>query len=402
MSDKSPRPTAKQCSEEELLRARAASRRDFVKGVAAAGLVLPMSACRADGGGGSSTTSTGTGQGSGSSGDGGDGGDGTGQTDSSGTGPGTTGEGTGGTQTTAPGTDSTSSTADGKSRVYVIATEDRMTGMADLLAMAGLGFASGRSVVLKPNFNSANAFPASTHDDTIRAVVQGLRDAGAGSMRLAESSGPSGTANVIAQKGTLALCDELGIEFVNIDELPDTEWETFDFGGMTWPDGLAIPRMFRGPDAVVLMPCCKTHAYGGHFTLSLKLAVGLTPRSRRNEMHNAPTIRSWIADINYGFDADLVVMDALSAFITGGPDSGTLAEPGLLLASSDRIAMDAVAVAVLHRAGADLLQSSAIFEHEQIARAVQLGLGATSSDEIELLGNDQTVIDELRGILDMG
>jgi len=277
-----------------------------------------------------------------------------------------------------------------------------MGGMVDLLAMAGLGFAAGRSVVMKPNFNSANPFPASTHDDTIRAVAQGLRNAGAGSMRLAESSGPSGTANVIAQKGTLALCEELGIEFVSIDELPDPEWETFDFGGMTWPGGLAIPKLFRGPDAVVLLPCCKTHAYGGHFTLSLKLAVGLTPRSRRNEMHNANNIRSWIADINYGFATDLVIMDALSAFITGGPDSGTQADPGLLLASSDRVAIDAVAVAVLHRAGADLLQSSKIFEQEQIARAVQLGLGATSPDEIELLGNDQTVISELRSILDMG
>jgi uncharacterized protein (DUF362 family) len=402
MSDKSPPPKTETKDDGKQGSAPAASRREFVKGVAAAGLTLPLAACRADGGGGSGTSSPDSGTQGGGSGDGDGGSDGTGQTGSPGTGPGTTGDGGGTTQTATSGTDSTSSTSDGKSRVYVVSTDDRMGGFADLLAMAGLGFAAGRSVVLKPNFNSANAFPASTHDDTIRAVVNGLRDAGAGSMRLAESSGPSGTASVVAQKGTLALCDELGIEFVNIDELPDSEWETFDFGGMTWPGGLAIPRLFRGPDAVVLMPCCKTHAYGGNFTLSLKLAVGLTPRSRRNEMHNADTIRSWIADINYGFGTDLVVMDALSAFITGGPDSGTLAQPGLLLASSDRVAIDAVAVAVLHRAGADLLQSSTIFEQDQIARGVQLGLGATSPDEIELLGNDQTVLDELRSILDMG
>lgn len=300
--------------------------------------------------------------------------------------------------------DSDSDTSvDKKSKVYVIKATDRLSGLEDLFSMVDLGFVKGKQVVLKPNFNSASASePASTQDDTIRGVVQAIKAAGCGKIVLAESSGPSGTANVIAGKGTLNLCSELGIEFVNFDTLPQSDWENFNFSGIGWPGGLSIPKMMRSNNAVILLPCCKTHQYGGHFTLSLKLAVGLTPKSRRNEMHNTSNIRSWIADINYGFAPDLVVMDALKCFISGGPDTGTEKAPGLFLASSDRVAIDAVAVAVLLREGSNSMPQKKIFEQDQIARAVEIGLGASSPDEIEIIGNDKTIISELRSILDEG
>jgi len=290
----------------------------------------------------------------------------------------------------------------GKSKVYVVRASDRVSGLNELLGLTSLTFANGRDVVLKPNLNSANAFPASTHDDTIRTVTQALKDAGCGAITLAESSGPDGTAYVIDQKGTLDLCNELGITFLDFDTMPDSEWETFDFVGNNWPNGLAIPKIMRSEHAVVLLPCCKTHAYGGRFTLSLKLAVGLTPKGRRMALHSTSNILSWIADINYGFTPDLIVMDAMSVFISGGPDVGTLANPGLLLASQDRVAMDAVAAAVLRDNGAYLGNNDPIFSQGQIARAVEIGLGALSPNDIELVGNNDSVISRLRGILDAG
>jgi uncharacterized protein (DUF362 family) len=96
-------------------------------------------------------------------------------------------------------------------------------------------------------------------------------------------------------------------------------------------------------------------------------------------------------------------MDAIDCFISGGPDSGTTAHPGLTLASTDRVAIDAVGVAVLKAAGAATTPLlGKIFEQEQIARAVEIGLGAGSPEEIELIGDDGDVISELRGILDVG
>jgi len=40
-------------------------------------------------------------------------------------------------------------------------------------------------------------------------------------------------------------------------------------------------------------------------------------------------------------------MDGIKAFISGGPEKGELIEPNLLLASEDRVAIDAVGVAIL-------------------------------------------------------
>ncbi|MCP4605042.1 MAG: DUF362 domain-containing protein [Proteobacteria bacterium] len=299
-------------------------------------------------------------------------------------------------------TNSDTTTNADKFKVFVVKASDRLEGLSDLLSMTDLGFAAGKKVVLKPNFNSANSFPASTHDDTIRGVVGALKEAGSSEILLSESSGPDGTGYVISQKGTLALCTELGIEFVNLDKLPQSERENFHFDGMTWQRGMLIPKMMRSDNAIVLLPCCKTHDFGGHFTLSLKLAVGLIPRSRRNEMHLSSNIRARIADINWGFTPDLIVMDALKCFISGGPDTGKVADPGLLLAGTDRVAIDAVGVAVLRLAGSNVTGNRKIFEQDQIARAVKIGLGASSPDEIELVGEDQTVISELRNVLDEG
>ena len=62
--------------------------------------------------------------------------------------------------------------------------------------------------------------------------------------------------------------------------------------------------------------------------------------------------------------------------------------------------MDAVALAVLAAAGSNVISQKKIFAQDQIVRAVKIGLGASSPDEIELVGNDQSVIAELRSILD--
>jgi uncharacterized protein (DUF362 family) len=298
--------------------------------------------------------------------------------------------------------------ANGKARVYVIKTADRADGIAQALAMfGGLGFVSGRDVVLKPNFNSQNAFPATTHDDTIRTMAAQLKAANAGKITLADSSGATTgsatpTATVIQAKQTVNLCKEIGIDFLSYDE-PGVEFETFQFDGMTWSGGLAIPKLMRSDRVKILMPCCKTHTLGD-YTMSMKLAAGLPPRSRRgliSDMHTS--LHEKVVDINKGFTPDLILMDAMMCFIDGGPDSGTTANPGLIVAATDRVALDAVGVAILKSAGSTSGPiRGKIFATRQIMRAVEIGLGIKSPDEIELIGNDTAIVSKLRSILDVG
>jgi uncharacterized protein (DUF362 family) len=88
-------------------------------------------------------------------------------------------------------------------------------------------------------------------------------------------------------------------------------------------------------------------------------------------------------------------MDGTKAFVTGGPEKGTLVEPNLLLASRDRVAIDAVGVAVLKMYGVKGKVGEAdIFAQDQLKRAAELGFGVKSATEIQLTPlNDESRVE---------
>jgi uncharacterized protein (DUF362 family) len=56
---------------------------------------------------------------------------------------------------------------------------------------------------------------------------------------------------------------------------------------------------------------------------------------------------------------------------------------------TDRVAIDAVGVAILRHFGTtSQVSAGSIFEQEQIARAVELGLGVQKPEDIELITDD--------------
>jgi len=75
--------------------------------------------------------------------------------------------------------------------------------------------------------------------------------------------------------------------------------------------------------------------------------------------------------------------------VDGGPMTGKLVNAGVILAGTDRIAIDAVGLAVLKNHGSNAaIMDKKIFEQEQIARAVEIGLGIKSPDQIEIVTAD--------------
>lgn len=111
-----------------------------------------------------------------------------------------------------------------------------------------------------------------------------------------------------------------------------------------------------------------------------------------------------IAEINTAYKPDLVLLDGVQAFTKGGPDQGKLVNSSVILAGTDRIAIDAVGVALLRYYGTTKeVSQGAVFEQEQIARAVQLNLGVTSPKQIELVTGDKESAEyarQIRAILD--
>jgi uncharacterized protein (DUF362 family) len=83
-------------------------------------------------------------------------------------------------------------------------------------------------------------------------------------------------------------------------------------------------------------------------------------------------------------------MDGVEAFVDGGPATGKRARGDVFWASADRVAADAVGVALLKHLGSnEKIMGSRIFSQEQIARAGELGLGASSPSAIDLVPADE-------------
>lgn len=293
-----------------------------------------------------------------------------------------------------------------RSRVALVRTPDRKTGVAEAIKLFAPKGIAGKRIVLKPNFNTAHDNPGSTHNDTLAQIVAELQARNARSITLGESSGPPKTAGVLEQKGILDLARDLRFEVVNFEEIAEKDWVSFPAAGSHWPQGFAVPRLVTESEYTVSTCCLKTHGSGGVFTMSLKLAVGLTPKSIRRGMHASPDMRRMIAEINTAYRPNLIVLDGVAAFTDGGPSRGELKAGNVVIAGDDRVAVDAVGVAMLKSLGAnEAIMGRKVYEQEQLARAAELKLGAPGPDAIEIVTSDaesKALADTLRGILAQG
>ena len=298
-------------------------------------------------------------------------------------------------------------------QVAFVKTKNRSTGVERALDLLGFDVDQRGHWFVKPNFNSADRAPGSTHNDVLRTIIARLKDGGAIQIVVGDRSGMGNTRTVMQQKNIFRLAEELGFKTSVFDELPAEGWQPFSGENGHWQQGFALARPVLEAEAVIQACCLKTHRYGGHFTLSLKNSVGLAAKTipgegynYMSELHGSPNQRRMIAEINAAYDPDLVVLDGVEAFVHGGPAQGKRVDADVILASTDRVAIDAVGVALLRHYGTTPeVSQGKIFEQEQIAQAVDLGLGATSPQEIELLTGEaesEAYAARIRQVLDKG
>lgn len=297
-----------------------------------------------------------------------------------------------------------------KSRVAFLSTEDRKSGVSLSIKTLGINPVKNKDVLIKPNFNTADLTPGSTHNDTLVALVEEAWEMGAKSVSLGERSYPR-TRSVMEQKRILPLMKKLDVQIIDFDDLDEKYWVKVNPKESHWQDGFRVARHILESECLISTCCLKTHQYGGVFTMSLKLHVGVVPTSRHgynymSELHQSPHQCKLIAEINAPFKPDLVVLDGIDAFVDGGPANGKRAKGNVFLAATDRVAIDAVGLAILQYLGSNnRIMNTKIFKQEQIARAVELGLGAASPSEIEVLSvnaESQNYRDRVVEILNQG
>lgn len=279
---------------------------------------------------------------------------------------------------------------DGRSVVSVIRYNGRVEGIREALRLMGgvdrLIEGVEGEVLLKPNCNTDDPYPRDTHPDTMRAIADSLIKAGLspGKIRIGEISGRARglpTRHTLENIGMKAVVEEMGLKLSCFDE---EEWVTVRPPRNTaWPNGIKIPRRVYEAERVILSPIMRPHSTAT-FTISLKLAVGMIDSVGREWLHNGEDHCEKLVALNLAYSADLVVADA-TKMITGY-GTGKVADPGIIIAGSNRVAADAVCVALMKQYGASRVSDRSVLDHEQFVIEERLGLGSTRghrSEDIE-------------------
>jgi len=294
--------------------------------------------------------------------------------------------------------------------VFLVKTDNRKEGIKDLLSNFDMTDFKDKNIAVKANYNSQDPFPASTHPDTLQTLVKSIKINEPNNLILAERSGMGDTRKILETLGVMDLANKEDFEVRVLDEEDINEWVKIDRDGNHWLKGFYISKIFIDSDKVVQTCCLKSHRFGGHFTLSLKNSVGIVAKkvpggayNYMGELHISPYQRIMIAEINNYYKTDLIIMDGMKAFVNKGPEIGHVVEPNIIMLSNDRIAIDAVGVAILRHYGTTKdVSKGKIFELDQIKRAAELGVGIKSADKIDIVGLDaesESVAGELDQIL---
>jgi uncharacterized protein (DUF362 family) len=223
----------------------------------------------------------------------------------------------------------------------------------------------GDTVFIKPVVNSGNPYPATTSPFAIAAMVELLKERGAGRVIVGDmsgvenvrfsSTGLSGSSRKLMESSGMAkVVQASGAELHCFEEAGwNAFYEDMPAAGSKWKRPLMMPNILKEAQHIVLMPRCSRHILAGS-TLGLKAAVGYWRHDTRLEYHrDAATFQEKTADGNtvetLRKKQRLVISAADKILTTFGPDKGYVFEPdnGLIIASPSVVAHDMVSLAWL-------------------------------------------------------
>lgn len=275
---------------------------------------------------------------------------------------------------------------------------------------------SGDTVAIKPNLTTASPLKTrvTTHPEVLRAVIRAVKErTPARNITVAEASSyvdPS-TLEVARAVGIYDVVRSEGINFLAWEEEEYVAATCFDFEHIAFrleiPVSLADSRF----DHFINLPMLKNHdAISGSnadYTCCIKNHVGVLSRHKRirgggKGIHRAD-LGEQVAELNLTIPSYVMnVVDALTVVLSGGPASADMlaVDPGLILASRDRVACDSLALAVLRYYATQQgvkrpYVDKSVWEQAQIVRAQELNLGRSKGD-IEVLAEG---VGEIDGIL---
>lgn len=278
-----------------------------------------------------------------------------------------------------------------KARVAIRKTTPKnvLHDISGLLEMAGVKEAlrTGVPTILKDNISwHLPLLSANTTPWQLEGAILGLKSAGFSDLVAVHNN----TVVTNASKGLRLNKLESVYRRYDIPQrynflAQDMAWEIFHPKAkmrvleQIYPKGIKIPSLFPGKN-IVHLPTAKCHIYTT-ITGSMKNAFGGLLATRRHYTHSVihETLVDLLAIQKEIHPGIFTLMDA--TFVGNGPGPRTMipVEKGLILASSDSVAIDAVAAKIM---GFDPM------EIDYIRLAHEDGLGVGRMEEIEVLGEE--------------
>lgn len=223
----------------------------------------------------------------------------------------------------------------------------------------------GDRVFLKLTLNSPRPYPATTDPWLVWAMVNLLREKGAGVIEVGDQSGmehvyqsPDKTRGssreCCSRAGILAAIESVGATPVFFEEQGyDAFRPTNPPGDHHWPEPPWIPSHLDQVDHIVYLPRVASHALADS-TLGFKISVGWLRCDSRFVFHKGgESFSAMYQEVNdvpeIASRLRLVVSSGAEVLTTIGPDMGYVARPdhGLMMASTDLLAHELLAYAWL-------------------------------------------------------
>ena len=249
----------------------------------------------------------------------------------------------------------------------------------DLVGGAAAALGSGRKVFVKINHLSPGSPPEgaiNTHPLFAKPVLELLRDLGA-DVTVGDDIRPGAAAGGFEVSGYAAICRTAGVRLLNL--------KTAGFREVPCPGGevlgsVHVSNAVLEADAVLDLPKLKTHSFTA-FTGAVKNMFGIIPCGSRLDFHNrfrgSEAFSRMLVDVFACAPPRLTLMDAVVAMEGAGPSGGSPRRVGLVLASRDAVAVDAVAGEIAGFGPGDVATTS---------EAARRGLGTADLKEIEIAG----------------
>ncbi len=234
--------------------------------------------------------------------------------------------------------------------VSLVRGTDWVQATQDAIALVGgLPDLTGKKVMLRPNVISSHA-DYTTSKDVIRGVIRAVKAKGATDITVAEDGWNTGGDTIGAMR-TLGIVDVCTAEGATPMDLAKQSYTTrTNSNASAYPNGIDFSDPVYNADYVIAIPVCKTHSMSCGFTMALKLWYGNTKNGRSHgNTWTAP------AELHLFRKADFTVLDATKTTISDGPDSGTVIQSKIVVASKDAIAADVTGLFIEKYSGSEII-----------------------------------------------